>query len=331
MCKLLKGNLLDVKAGVIIHQVNNKGAMGAGIAGEIRRAYPQHYLDFKAAEPLLGTLVKTKVSSTLGVVGMFSQDGYGRDNKVYTNYGAFEECLKAIAELYAINPKIKYYVPFGIGCGLAGGDWNVIISLLEKHTPFMNIVCLEQKEEPKKEEVIIDYTNAVSFTGHRPDKFAWKYDEKDERCVALKARLRQVIEDCILKGYTHFITGMALGVDTWAAEICLGLKVKYPITVEAAIPCQGHSSKWIKSSIVHYNALLSKMDKVTLVTDKPYSPALMQVRNQYMVDHSKLQVAVWDGSQGGTYNAVSYAKTKEKFIIVLNPNDLTLRVHKPNK
>ncbi len=28
-----------------------------------------------------------------------------------------------------------------------------------------------------------------AFTGHRPHKFPWKYNEDDERCVALKAAL----------------------------------------------------------------------------------------------------------------------------------------------
>ena len=41
------------------------------------------------------------------------------------------------------------------------------------------------------------------------------------------------------EGVTHFITGMALGVDMYAAEIVLDLKSKYPhITLESAIPCE---------------------------------------------------------------------------------------------
>lgn len=30
-----------------------------------------------------------------------------------------------------------------------------------------------------------------AFTGHRPKKFPWKYDEKDKRCLALKSVLTE--------------------------------------------------------------------------------------------------------------------------------------------
>ena len=60
-----------------------------------------------------------------------------------------------------------------------------------------------------------------AFTGHRPQKFPWKYDESDPRCVELKAAMGAEIEKLISLGYTDFLSGMAEGVDTWAAEIVL--------------------------------------------------------------------------------------------------------------
>ena len=32
---------------------------------------------------------------------------------------------------------------------------------------------------------------SCAFTGHRPQKFPWRYDETDRRCVALKAKLTE--------------------------------------------------------------------------------------------------------------------------------------------
>ena len=49
------------------------------------------------------------------------------------------------------------------------------------------------------------------FTGHRPAKLPWGTDEGDERCLRLKARLREVIARAVEDGYTHFICGMAEG------------------------------------------------------------------------------------------------------------------------
>ena len=56
-------------------------------------------------------------------------------------------------------------------------------------------------------------SRACSFTGHRPQKFPWRYNESDPACVALKETLAGQISRLYETGYTEFLTGMALGVD----------------------------------------------------------------------------------------------------------------------
>ena len=75
-----------------------------------------------------------------------------------------------------------------------------------------------------------------AFTGHRPKGLG--YPESDGRCAALKEKLRSLIIRLMEEeGVTHFISGMAQGVDMYAAEIVLDLKQTYPyITLECAIP-----------------------------------------------------------------------------------------------
>lgn len=66
-----------------------------------------------------------------------------------------------------------------------------------------------------------------SFTGHRPDKFNFKYNEEHIDCIRLKAKLIDEIEKLYLSGVKYFLTGCAVGVDIWCAEIVLQLKNKY--------------------------------------------------------------------------------------------------------
>jgi uncharacterized phage-like protein YoqJ len=55
----------------------------------------------------------------------------------------------------------------------------------------------------------------------------------------------------------------------------------------------------------------------------------MQVRNEYMVDHADVVIAIWNGNQhGGTFNAVSYARQKHKPVIRIDPNTLEIRTIK---
>ena len=59
-----------------------------------------------------------------------------------------------------------------------------------------------------------------AFTGHRPKGLG--YPELDERCAALKEKLRALIIRMIEEeGVTHFISGMAQGVDMYAAEMLM--------------------------------------------------------------------------------------------------------------
>ena len=58
-----------------------------------------------------------------------------------------------------------------------------------------------------------------AFTGHRPSKFPWKYDETDSRCVALKTVLFEQIRWLTEAGFTHFLSGMAEAVDYEKSKI----------------------------------------------------------------------------------------------------------------
>lgn len=136
-----------------------------------------------------------------------------------------------------------------------------------------------------------------AFTGHRPQNLPFGFNEEDERCIDLKKTLREQIINLIEnEGVTHFISGMAIGVDMYAAEIVLGLKASYPgITLESAIPCESQAAKWSEALRDRYFDIASKCDKETLIQTH-YSPDCMDKRNRYMVDHADVLIAVWDGS-----------------------------------
>ena len=146
----------------------------------------------------------------------------------------------------------------------------------------------------------------------------WRSNENDIRCVFLKRRLEKEIVKAIKKDHTHFITGMALGVDTYAAQILLNLKNKYHITVEAAVPCRSQPDKWNAADRARYSELLAGCDIVTVLSEE-YTPDCMYKRNQYMVDNSDMLVAVYDGKGGGTGQTVKYAESLGKEMVILKP------------
>ena len=87
---------------------------------------------------------------------------------------------------------------------------------------------------------------SCAFTGHRPQNLPFGFREDDERCTTLKKILKEQIVSLITdESVTHFISGMALGVDMYAAEIVLELKKTYPdITLESATNSLNFSTKY---------------------------------------------------------------------------------------
>lgn len=145
------------------------------------------------------------------------------------------------------------------------------------------------------------------FTGHRPAKLPWRYDESDPRCAALKLRIRDAVELAYEQGYRHFICGMAQGCDLYFCEKVLEMRSIHPdITVEAAIPCPTQADSWPAAQRERYRALVTACDFETMVSSQ-YTSSCMQRRDRYMVDHSSMLIAAFDGSAGGTRYTVEYA------------------------
>lgn len=136
---VVKGNLLKSDCDVIIQQCNCQGVMGAGIAKQIVNLYPS-VLDADRAYKIplssrkrLGHTSHAWVDGPHGrllVVNLYGQQWYGRGKQ--TEEDAFERGLCSI--LKRLNDKggsYKIGLPYGIGAGLAGGDWMTILQIIK--------------------------------------------------------------------------------------------------------------------------------------------------------------------------------------------------------
>lgn len=142
------GNLLDVTEGLIAHQVNLQGVMGAGLAKQIRDRYPIVYKQYRTAVQLkqlkLGSvqIVSPIADNNFWVANIAAQVDYGREpGKCYTNYEAIAKALSWLRDwqVFASQP---VYLPYLMGAGLAGGDWSVIERLIQEKLPTAIILKL---------------------------------------------------------------------------------------------------------------------------------------------------------------------------------------------
>ena len=137
----ITGDILNVKDGIICHQVNYFGVMGGGVAAAIAEnilteEQYKSYTDYckQAGRTALGTVQFIKCADGLFVANMFCQDDArargGKAEGGITDYDAMRRCLIRIRSTAQVHGK-RVYFPHNLGCGIAGGDWATVKFIME--------------------------------------------------------------------------------------------------------------------------------------------------------------------------------------------------------
>ena len=148
-----------------------------------------------------------------------------------------------------------------------------------------------------------DRLHCACFTGHRPEKLR---QTEQEVCIRLDREIQSAVEN----GFHTFITGMARGVDLWAAELVLQLRAQgCAVRLVCASSYEGFERSWSAGWQSQYRAVLQRADQVHFIC-LGYSRACFQRRNEWMVDHAALVIAAFNGQPGGTKNTLDDAMRK---------------------
>jgi Zn-dependent peptidase ImmA (M78 family)/O-acetyl-ADP-ribose deacetylase (regulator of RNase III) len=144
---------------IIAHIVNDRAPRwGAGFASVIRREWPEVQDDFVRWTAQnrqlfkLGNVHRFDVSDRLTIVQMISQHGYGPSIRSRLRYTALDACLQRLATI-ALECDATVHMP-RIGTGQAGGAWEIVEELLDRHLTSRGIsltVYSLTKPEPSPE------------------------------------------------------------------------------------------------------------------------------------------------------------------------------------
>lgn len=128
------------------------------------------------------------------------------------------------------------------------------------------------------------------FTGHRPEKLAIAKE-------ALLQRLEAEIARALTDGMYVFISGMARGVDIWAAQLVLKQRKQNPeIKLICACPFPDFEKSWSIPWQYTYTTVLGAADLVRFISPA-YSRFCFQIRNRWRVDHSRRIIAAYNGGK----------------------------------
>lgn len=120
------------KRSMIIHICNDQKIWGAGFVLALEKRYPKAKEAYLQQDLALSDVQFVQVEEQILVANMVAQKGIiGPDNPHPIDYDALDQCLQKVFEK-AQNENYAIQMP-QIGVGLAGGDWEIIKTLIQKH------------------------------------------------------------------------------------------------------------------------------------------------------------------------------------------------------
>lgn len=147
MLKYYSGDIFTSDVDIICHQVNCQGVFGRGMAGQIKKMFPEVEKTYKIITKQWQEQSGGKTSELLGrvsaqpvekdgrwflIANLYGQDDYGKSG-VYTDYKALEQAIQEIRDFVDVrNKQEKVAFPYEIGCGKAGGDWEIVKAIMER-------------------------------------------------------------------------------------------------------------------------------------------------------------------------------------------------------
>ncbi len=128
------GNLMEFVEDAFGHGCNCFKRMGSGVALAVKNTYPEMTDADTNSEctpkQRLGTIMAVSLKNGKIGYNIYSQFNYGSD-KIQVDYLALEKALILCKENMKIRSLKSLALP-KIGCGLAGGDWNIVEKIIEK-------------------------------------------------------------------------------------------------------------------------------------------------------------------------------------------------------
>jgi O-acetyl-ADP-ribose deacetylase (regulator of RNase III) len=145
----IKGDLIKLaKEGnfdIIVHGCNTKRRMGAGIALSLKNEFPIiEKIDNETTNNILGYYDIIEIKKyNFSIVNAYTQFSYGKASAMAldsqsTRYNAIRKVMNSLNKECR---GFKIGLPL-IGCGLAGGDWNIVKKIIEEELKDCNVTIV---------------------------------------------------------------------------------------------------------------------------------------------------------------------------------------------
>lgn len=139
--KYIQGDLLEGDWTFAAHVANSYNVMGSGIAYFLRKKWPEVFdADTNcelSTDEKNGFYSEANIGHGRKVFNLYAMRGIGNDghpinrNLSYDDFydSVFRMCLH-LAQTNSLVEDLRIAIPYNIGCCRAGGDWNIVESIL---------------------------------------------------------------------------------------------------------------------------------------------------------------------------------------------------------
>lgn len=167
----------------------------------------------------------------------------------------------------------------------------------------------------------------VCFSGHRPEKLPGKGSADRPETEFIRNLLKTKINTCVSEGYTRFLSGVARGIDLWAAQTVLEIKKINPgIELICVKPFENQGYNFPDEDKLLYEKIITEADYV-ICTSPEYRKTCYYIRNCYMVDHAGMLIAFVNNYRSGTGQTINYAKKLGRKTDITNLNSIDFEMN----
>lgn len=167
-----KGNILDADAEAIVNTVNTQGVMGAGVALQFKKAYPDNFKHYekaaKAGQINVGKIFVTetgKITNPKYIINFPTKQHWRYPSKLVWIKDGLEDLKKFI-----IKKKIKSIALPPLGCGNGKLDWHDVKPLITQsleEIKNLNVLLFEPSDFAYQPSSKKTYTKMPSLTDVR--------------------------------------------------------------------------------------------------------------------------------------------------------------------
>ncbi|GMO66840.1 MAG: hypothetical protein Ta2D_12730 [Rickettsiales bacterium] len=140
----INGDVFNNDCDIMIQQVNTFGIMESGLALQVKKKFPDVYIEYKNycmqflsnMRQLLGT-IRIGYTENFLIAHLFCQNGINSSQQT-TDYDRMFECFIRLKDYMLSNNFKKLAIPYKIGCGNGGGKWEIVEEKIKKAFEGMN-------------------------------------------------------------------------------------------------------------------------------------------------------------------------------------------------